>query len=149
MSLCTMWSLSCLNRTLGVTVTDVTNAPSYGNFATVVGTWKTKSQLTLMDIDGKMYLSTRSEHYAASTRDLQVLPPGTEIRIEHLMLRSSFDIGRLYPTGSLTSGAYAGRAAEVDTRLFAPNYFEPPGSATAPSTPLEKRWDVAPEWLEK
>ena len=130
-------------------IKDVTNDPSYGGFSSVVGTWRTKSQLTLMEIDKTLYLSTTGEHYSATTRDLAILPVSTEIRLERLNLKTTIETQLLYATGSLTSGPYAGRTFEVDDRIFLPNFFKPPNTATPPSTPLEKKWTVAPDKLEK
>jgi hypothetical protein len=132
-------------------IKDVTNDPSYGDFSTTVGTWKTKSLLTLQEIDKKLYLSTDSERYRQTTRNLATLPVGTEIRVEHLINDRTAESGeRLYGTGCIASGPYAGKSLELDPELFAPNvYLRTTSSPTSPVTSAEKQWSVAPDKLAK
>ena len=134
-----------------VGTSDVTNDPAYGSFVDVVGIWRTKAPLWLKRINNKLYLSTTSENYVAPTRDVATLPPGTEIRIEHLVLEKTVEIDRLYATGTLVAGPYAGKTTELDERLFEPNYFKHStvDTTTQPVDALGKRWMVARGKLEK
>jgi hypothetical protein len=135
--------------TVGTKTKDVTYDPAYGNFSAVVGTWRTKSQLTLMEIDDVLYLSTTGEHTKyRSYRDLAVLPVGTEVRIEHLIFKTTIETETVYATGTLTSGPHAGKAIQLDDELFVPNFFKPPTGTSRPSRPLEKKWIVAADRLE-
>src|SRR5436853_7571425 len=81
---------------------DVTNDPAFGNFASVVGTWKTKVPLRLVEIEKKPYLLCDDQ--AHIDRDLLLLPAGTEIRIEHLIFTSTFETDYLDVMGSLVAG---------------------------------------------
>jgi len=95
---------------------DVTNDPAFGNFVSVVGGWKTKVPLRLVDIEQKLYLVYGDQ--ALSGRELLLLPAGTEIRIEHLIFRSTFETDFLDVMGSLVAGPYSGKSVHVDSRLF-------------------------------
>lgn len=131
--------------------TDVTNDPSYGNFSSVVGTWKTKTPFTLTIIDKELRLSAHKVFYHQGDRDLATLPTGTEIRIEHLILDNTTEAGPfVYAVGSLTSGPYAGQNMRLDWKLFAPNVFQHPYvDTTTRPVPSGKDWAIAPDVLEK
>jgi hypothetical protein len=128
---------------------DVTNDPAFGNFASVVGAWKTKIPLRLVEIEKKLYLIAGD--VAVSGRDLLVLPAGTEIRIERLEFRSTFETDFLDVIGSLTSGEYSGRSMNVDSSLFTP--VDLPLYAGCKGTPTQyyKTWHdpkhAKPDWV--
>ena len=130
---------------------EITKDPSYGDFTAVVGTWKTKAELWLQEINGHLYLVTTNEHYHAPTRDLQAVPVGTEIRIQHLIRDRTVERDLLYATGTLTSGPYAGKGMRLDDLLFAPNGFMhlTVDTSTQPASALGKQWAVAPDKLGK
>ncbi len=131
--------------------TDVTKDSSYGNFSSVVGTWKTKVPLYLLEIDKTLYLDTRSALFGGNDRHVATLPVGTEVRIEHLTHEKTFETELLYPTGSLTSGPYANRTIEIDPTLFVPNCFLRfrVDTTTQPSVGKTSNWAVAPDVLGK
>ena len=130
--------------------TDVTNNTSYGDFSSVVGTWKSKVPLYLFEIDKKLYVDTRSALFG-NGRKLATLPVGTEVRIEHLIQEKTFETTLLYPTGSLTSGPYANRTVEIDPTLFVPNRFLrfQVDTTTQPSVGKTSKWAVVPDILGK
>src|SRR5437016_5930684 len=97
---------------------NVTNDPAFGNFASIVGTWKTKVPLRLVEIEKKLYLVYGDQ--SLSGRELLMLPSGTEIRIEHLIFRKTFETDFLDVMGSLVTGPYSGKSVNVDSRLFTP-----------------------------
>ena len=125
--------------------TDVTNDPAYG-FSGIVGTWKTKTTLWLMQQDKELFITTIDEGPSTSViQTLSVLPVGTELRIEHLMSDRTTEAGELlHATGSLTSGPYAGKQAWLVSTLFA-QQRSPEGTAVV--TP--GMWSVAPDKLGK
>lgn len=129
---------------------DVTNNPYYNNFSAVVGTWKTKTPLLLVEIDKQLYLCASNEVANPSARRLATLPVGTTIRIEHLIRENTIEVGLTYPTGSLTSGPYAGQTIELAKGLFVPNGFLHPRPPTQPTVDgWTFSWKVAPDKLEK
>jgi len=95
---------------------EVTNDPAFGNFVSVVGTWNTKVPLRLVEIEKKLYLVYGDQ--ALSGRELLLIPAGTEIRIEHLIFRSTFETDFLDVMGSLVVGPYSGKSVNIDSRLF-------------------------------
>ena len=139
---------------------DVTNDSAYG-FSAVVGTWKTKVPITLVDVTQHSYTSASGLYLGVDIRPaaelnspnvrLTTLPIGTEIRIEHLMADNSAEAGSIYwVTGSLTSGPYAGKPLTIDSHLFAPNaYLRNYFSATPSPSHLPSTWSVNPDELGK
>jgi hypothetical protein len=98
--------------------TDVTRDPSFGNFAPVMGNWKTRVPIRLVHHNEKdLYLVC--ENSSLNGKDLAALPPGTEIRIDRLEFRETFEVHYLRAKGSLTTGPYAGRTMVLDYALFA------------------------------
>lgn len=143
-ALCCVPVISIGCRNIGKNnVTDVTADPKYGNFSNVAGTWRTLAPLTLMDMNGSLYLSPTGEHYNSATTDLWKVPVGTQIRITCLIKATTAETELLYPMGSLDSGPYAGRSVQLDDALFLPNVFIPHRL-----TKLKHTWGVAPEKLE-
>src|SRR5215470_15225889 len=69
---------------------DVTKDPSYGNFTNAVGTWKTKVPLSLQEMDKRMYLLGTNTFFPRG-RVLSVVPVGTAIRIERLILYAGWE----------------------------------------------------------
>jgi hypothetical protein len=133
---------------------DVTNDPAFGNFASVVGTWKTKVPLRLLQIQKEMYL-VYGDQFIPRSRELPVLPVGTEIRIEHLIFKSTFETDFLDVMGSLVGGPYSGRIVNIDSRLFT-RMHDPTGGESTPTQyyevwhgPNDKKpnWAAAPDKL--
>jgi hypothetical protein len=94
---------------------DVTRDPSFGSFAAVVGNWKSKVPLRLIEIKHVLYLDCGD----VEPDDLALLPVGTEIRIEQLVYRETFETNYLDAWGSLTVGPCVGKRIHIDNRLFA------------------------------
>src|SRR5690349_4788584 len=109
--------LLLLSRGCGSKLQDVTSDPAFGNFKAVVGAWKTKIPLRLVEIEKKLYLVSGDK--SVSGRDLLQLPAGTEIRIEQLVFRSTFETNFLDVMGSLAAGEYSGQIMNIDSSLFA------------------------------
>jgi hypothetical protein len=137
---------------------DVTNDPAFGNFSSVVGTWKTKVPLRLVEIKNELYL-INGDQAIQQSRELPGLPAGTEIRIEHLLFRSTFETSYLDVMGSLAVGPYSGMPVYIDGRLFksVPSPV-PPGSQDTPvgyygvwhqPTDPKPDWIAAPDKLER
>jgi hypothetical protein len=114
---------------------DVTSDPRYGNFTAAVSTWKTKVPLTLREQDKRLYL-LGTNTFMPRARELSAVPVGTEIRIERLILRPSWECDVTEATGSLVTGPHAGKSLILD-----PVFFPRPG-------PGKRDWTVVPEQLE-
>jgi len=95
---------------------DVTNDPNFGKFKSVVGVWKTKFPLHLVEIEKKLYLSTDLEIYSGQNK-LLIVPEGTEIRIERLVFKDTFETTYLDVMGSVLIGGHTNKV-NVDDRLF-------------------------------
>jgi hypothetical protein len=116
---------------------DVTKDPSYGNFTNAVGTWKTKIPLSLQEMDKRIYLLGTNTFFPRG-RLLSVVPVGTAIRIERLMLYAGWDASVTEATGSLVAGPYAGKILVLDGNVFFPR----------PSAG-KRDWTVLPENFER
>jgi hypothetical protein len=129
---------------------DVTNDSAYGNFSSVVGTWKSKIPLWLIEDDKTLYLKTANTLIDKTSRVLVAVPVGTDIRIERLIHEQTTETDLFHEIGTLTSGPYAGRTIELDYRIFSPNYFQSahPGTTTRPGA-LPHSWTVATDILER
>ena len=121
---------------------DVTSDPTYGSFSCVVGTWKAKSQMRVVEISNELFLVARSERYPGE-RDVATVPADTGVKIECLILESTVGADLLHPMGSLTSGPYSGKRIQLDWGLFGPNRPDSWSRTTA------KKWTVAADKLEK
>ena len=135
---------------------DVTNDPAFGNFASVVGTWRTKVPVRLVEIQKEMYLVYGDQSIPRS-RELAVLPAGTEIRIEHLIFRSTFETDFLDVTGSLVASPYSAKIVNIDSRLFT-RMHDPTGGESTPTQyygiwhgPNDKKpnWTADPDKLAR
>src|SRR5438105_4594952 len=87
---------------------DVTNDPTFGNFAAVVGTYKIKVPLRLVQLKDPPQLSliVGQESYVSTSE--QTLPAGTVIRIDKLISTPSFETGGgLDASGHLAVGPQA------------------------------------------
>src|SRR5687768_9864962 len=104
---------------------DVTNDPAFGDFTSVVGTWKTKVPLRLVEIefrgDKKLYLVYGDVPIHRSHREFPEVPAGTEIRIERLIFEDTFETSFLDVTGSLGTGPDSGKSVRLDDSLFVPD----------------------------
>jgi hypothetical protein len=131
---------------------DVSRSPYY-NFSSFTNTaWKPKVKIALVDIEQytgrhaptlvgpKAFDPTQPNYYPSPhmSKILEVLPPGTRIRIARLMQdRGAW--GGVRVTGILDDG----REVVVDRMLLAKNLFLY-DKATSPST----NWGVNPDLLE-
>jgi hypothetical protein len=125
-----------------------TNDPSYGNFGAVIGTWKTKVPLRLVDIKERLYL-VYGDAFISDSKDLVILPAGTEFRIDHLFYRETSETTFLDVMGSLTSGPYAGKALSIDNDLFAANTVFRANIHHGEQQVRDMMWGVAPDKLTK
>jgi hypothetical protein len=135
---------------------DVTNDPAFGNFASIVGPWKTKVPLRLVEIEKKLYL-VYGDQFIPQSHDLVLLPAGTDIRIERLIFRETFEVDFLDVMGSLVTGPYSGKTVNVDSRLFT-RMRDPTGGESTPTQyystwhgPKDKKpdWAAAPDKLAR
>jgi hypothetical protein len=130
---------------------DVTNDPAFGDFTSVVGTWKTKVPLRLVEIefrgDKKLYL-VYGDQYISRSRELPEVPAGTEIRIERLIYRDTFETSFLDVTGSLGTGPYSGKSVMLDRSLFAADVVDRYCIWHVDPSKPKPKWTVAPEKLE-
>jgi hypothetical protein len=128
---------------------DVTNDPAFGDFPSVVGTWRTKIPLRLVEIDKnkKLYL-VYGDGFISGSPELPEVPAGTEVRIERLMFKDTFETDFLDVTGAVEVGPYSGKTVVLDASLFAPDLVNHYWLwHDVPSKPKPK-WTVAPEKLE-
>lgn len=129
---------------------DVTNDPSFGNFASVVGTWKTKVPLRLVEIQKQLYL-VHGDQSISGSPDLLVLRAGTEIRIERLIFRKTFENDFLDVVGSIVAGPYSGKRVNIDSRLFTRVDDPTGGKGAATPTQYYETWhgprDAKPGWI--
>ena len=127
---------------------DVTSDPAFGDFKSVVGAWQTRVPLRLVEIGKELYL-VFGDQFISASHELPAVPIGTEIRIEHLIFRRTFETTFLDATGSFVAGPYAGKTLWLDSRLFAPDLvFHNDLHHGDPSNP-PWNWTVAPEKLER
>src|SRR5579885_1166118 len=88
---------------------DVTSDAQY-RFSRVVGTWKTKTPLTLWNDEGNLCLETEDGFVG---QVVAKLPAGTVIRVQHL-IRYATEAGYfMRVTGTITSGQYAGKEVRI------------------------------------
>ena len=85
---------------------DLTANPSYG-FGGAVGVWKTKTPLWVANVQGRMCLMATDQ--IAGSSILETVPAGTEIRIEHLIMKRTFETDFIAPYGCVLSGPQAGK----------------------------------------
>ena len=139
---------------------DVTHDPSFGNFGAIIGTWKCKAPLRLMqgpnnlvgreDLGGGLTIFLPDQVLGSKDyTDLGILPVGTEVRIEHLYYWKDFETSYMAATGSLTAGPYKDRPLELNWLLFEKDLMATvkidhlnPGGANIP-------WTVNSDVLEK
>lgn len=129
---------------------DVSNDPSFGNFSAVVGRWRSKIPLRLVKSEGVLSLSCSGDYLTSpDLQELAALPVGTEINIQRLILRKTFEVDLIDVTGSVVSGPHAGKTVIVSPRLFS----SPDMVGTSPEWHGQKRkdmtWSVAPDKLER
>jgi hypothetical protein len=128
--------------------TDVTRDPSFGDFAPVMGSWKTKVPLRLVEIKNDLHL-VWGEAAIPRSKDLAMLPVGTEIRIEQLVYRQTFETSFLDARGSLTAGPHAGRPLVISDALFAPDLVFRACVWRGDKKVKETTWSVAADKLTK
>jgi hypothetical protein len=92
---------------------DVTTDPAFGNFESVVGTWKTKVPLRLVEIRKQLYLFYGPGTVTQASREFPAVPSGTEIRIEHLIFRQTFEVNLLDVWGTFANGPYSGKTMHI------------------------------------
>lgn len=66
---------------------DVTNDPKYGDFFAVVGKWKAKTPLKIIEVNKHLHLCPKDSIDYAGDRVVLTLPIGTEIHIDRLIYR--------------------------------------------------------------
>ena len=121
-------AIAVLSAGCAVKPNDVTHDPSFGNFGAVVGVWKLKAPLRLVqgpsnfvgrdDLCSDLGIILGDPGISPTEKDLGLLPIGTEVRIEHLYYWETFETSHLDATGSLTAGPYKDRPLELNGRLF-------------------------------
>ena len=128
---------------------DVTNDPAFGNFSAVVGVWKSRCALWIMQRgNGEVdYLDPDNTLYQRSDKQIAALAVGTEIRIERLTYEATFETDYFNATGSLTNGPYAGKSLRLNPHLFAPKFFKCLAYGLQPNS--SDTWAVDPDKLEK
>ena len=126
---------------------DVTNDLGFGNFNSVLGIWKTKVPLRLVETEKTTYL-IYGEQYTHGI-ELALLPVGTGIRVEHLIYRDSFETSYLDVTGSIVNGKYFEKSVHIDDRLFMPAVL-PSGTNKGTMTQYYSVWNghdyPKPDW---
>jgi hypothetical protein len=131
---------------------DVTHDPSFGKFGGVVGVWKTKVPLRVVqgtnDLGGDLTL-VLSDTSTPGAKDLAVLPIGTEVRIECLYYWETFETSYLVATGSLTAGAFKDRPMELYSRLFAKDLMRIVQFGRGQADVVKTTWTVSADILEK
>ena len=128
--------------------TDVTHDPSFGNFAAVIGTWKSKVPLRLVEIKDDLHV-VWGDQFIPGSKELAMLPVGTEIRIEQLRHRETFATTYLHAMGSLTVGPDAGRQLQIDDRLFVAELLSQARLHRGEKQVKETTWAVAADRLTK
>jgi hypothetical protein len=139
---------------------DVTHDPSFGNFQAVLGTWKSKVPLRLVqgtnslvgrdDLGGGVTLFVTDMGYHPSDwKDLGTLPAETEVRIEHLYYWNTFEAPYIAATGSLTAGPYKDRPLELERGLFTKDLMSTVAMGHGDPKVVNKDWTVDGDILEK
>jgi hypothetical protein len=137
---------------------DVTHDPAYGKFGAVMGTWKTKAPMQLLEssavnvagdnrflaLAGALKMSPMP-----GEKVLADLPAGTEIRVERLMFVPSYEASLLGVTGTLTAGPHADKEAELDSDLFTKDLISTIELTHGDPRAINTIWTVNPNMLEK
>ena len=126
---------------------DVTNDPAFGNFAPVIGTWKSKVPLRLYKDGSTLYLMLTDRRHPFE--ELCVVPAGTEVRIEHLAFRQTINTDFLNVMGSLGSGPYAGKKLVISQSLFPQDMVYEARLRHGYQKVRDMTWKVDPDKLEK
>ena len=154
-------ALLLLTAVCGSKPKDVTNDPDFGDFKSVVGTWKTKVPLRLVEIEKKLYLDKAGQSFPGE-KDLVDVSVGTEVRIQRLIFRHTFEVDFLDVIGDIAVGQYSGKSVNLSGSFFTPVDW-PSGSSgslgkVAPSmyystfhhpSYAKPNWIVAPDMLER
>ena len=153
LSLAVLLSLGCDSKSRGSGVKDVKNDPAFGDFTSVVGMWKTKTPLRLVEIEFRgdkiLCLVNGDASIHRSHLELPEVPAGSEVRIEHLIFTSTPVTELLDVTGSLATGPYSGKIVRFDKSLFAPGLVDHYCLWHVDPTKPKPKWTVAPEKLER
>jgi hypothetical protein len=128
---------------------DVTHDPQFGDFRPVIGKWKSKIPLRLVEISGKHLYLVIGEPGIHETKELAKVPVGTEIRIDHLMSRETFETTYLEATGCLVAGPYADRQINLDDGLFEQDTVFRANISRGKPHVRQMKWAVAPDKLER
>jgi hypothetical protein len=133
---------------------DETHNPAFGNFGAVVGTWKAKVPLRLVqeknDSDSDLALVLGDFPMYPDMEDLGILPVGTEVRIEHLQFLDTYESSTsIKATGSLTAGPYQDRPLLLNGLLFAKDWMATVQLDHGDPNAANKDWTVNADALEK
>ena len=137
----------------GRPVKDLSSSPEY-NFDSFSGTvWKTKVKVAVADLkdtgpEPKTYLlepkafDPKHPEYNPPPRGMEiieVLPVGTRLRIEQLLMKKTFETSYTWVTASLDDG----KVVRLSDHFIAKNRFIWPGWSDS------KDWGANPDLLEK
>jgi hypothetical protein len=150
----TLGMTCCFSSGCGRPVEDFSSSPQY-NFDAFSGTvWKTKVKVAVADLNGthptplKNYLlepkafDPNHPKYTpppGGMRIIEVLPVGTRLRIEQLLMKKTFETNYAWVTASLDDG----RVIRLSDDFLAKTEFSWRGKFDA------KDWGVNPDLLEK
>lgn len=126
---------------------DVSNDPAFGKFAPVVGTWKSKVPLKLIDVRGQFILI--EPNHADGYKEVESLPVGIEVRIEKHMYRQTFETSYLEVVGSLLAGPNADKPLNFDVLLFPDGLVDKVCFEKGSPKIKETTWSVDPTKLGK
>ena len=140
---------------------DVTHDSSFGDFSPVIGKWKLKTKARIVEIERtkELYLELGDAPkpdprfevpgFTSGSKDLAALPVGTEISIDELLYRETFETNYLDATGSLTAGPYAGRQLRLAGGLFDSNILSRAAISRGQPGVRGTKWAVAADKLER
>lgn len=96
---------------------DVTHDKDFGDFAAVVGDWRLRVPLRLVESKGDLYVVCEDTVFHSS-RELDLLPEGAGIRIERLVYTETFETTYLDVWGTISSGGHSGKPVIFSRSLF-------------------------------
>ena len=127
---------------------DVTNEPSFGGFAAIVGMYRTKVPTKIVECNKTLMLVV-ADAPAFECRLIAELPAGIAVRVERLRYRQTVSRSFVWVDGSLVDGAYARQTLRLDDDFFPPNILEYYEFSHDNPAATRRAWSVMADKLEK
>jgi hypothetical protein len=128
---------------------DVAADPAYGDFSKILGVWRTKVPMRLVELGNEKVLYILAGPQVTVETPVAAVPVNTQIRIEHLVFKPTFETNYLNVTGTLVGGPNSGKCIVLDD-MFPPDLLQhyelaEPGKSWGPNKP----WTVSHDKIER